>query len=315
MLRALTFCYRSSSRAALLPAPSARRGRTFPPKAGSPGTESRSAWPTGCLGAPVLHGAGNFSPPRRETLRAAPCSSVDARAVSNGSSSPLPHVANPAPAGGKNPTVLSAVERYRENDGRGQRDQRLSSSTPLCAWPESNKRSYPRYAPCARLAVSPWSRSRPTALGLSARFGARTKRRLRPCAATGRKAGMRSSVERSRRAARSAELHCLLLHGATPSGAESFPPCRSVTPLHFNEHKRKIRSIRVSATSRLPRRECLYYTPLGFLNQGSREPAAPQHTGHSHRRCHSAAPDGPEAYSGRAGRGEQRQSFREPAAP
>lgn len=203
MLRALTFCYRSSSRAALLPAPSARRGRTFPPKAGSPGTESRSAWPTGCLGAPVLHGAGNFSPPRRETLRAAPCSSADARAVSNGSSSPLPHVANPAPAGGKNPTVLSAVERYRENDGRGQRDQRLSSATPLCAWPESNKRSYPRYAPCARLAGSPWSRSRPTALGLSARFGARTKRRLRPCAATGRKAGMRSSLERSRRAARS----------------------------------------------------------------------------------------------------------------
>lgn len=151
--------------------------------------------------------------------------------------------------------------------------------------------------------------------------GVRTERQIRcpykatPAPVCGHRAEGRHALLARALPEGSAELHCLLLHGATPSGAESFPPCRSVAPLHFNEHKRKIRSIRVSATSRLPRRERLYYTPLGFLNQGRREPAAPQHTGHSHRRCHSAAPDGPEAYSGRAGRGEQRQSFREPAAP
>lgn len=95
-------------------------------------------------------------------------------------------------------------------------DQRLSSATLLCAWPGSNKRSYPRYTPCARLTSSPWSRSRPTALGSSTRLGACVQ-------AAGGKAGMRSSVQRSRRAARSAELHCLLCHGVTLSEAESFP--------------------------------------------------------------------------------------------
>lgn len=88
---------------------------------------------------------------------------------------------------------------------------------------------------------------------------------------------MRSSVQRSRRAARSAELHCLLCHGVTLSEAESFPLYYSAV---FQRAPMRNKINRNTSNELFADKKFfISYAPrFFFFNRGSRKPAVPQHT-------------------------------------